>query len=137
MSSKGAGRPGGQGARRSGSERVARKQIPAPRPPGPLFPAPQAPGPPASPLRTRLLAARPRTLPAATAPVLLGTMMAASDGAAHLPAAACALAGALLIQIGTNYYNDAADFERGADTPARRGPTRAVASGMVSPRAMK
>ncbi len=90
-----------------------------------------------TPARTWVLAARPKTLPAATAPVLLGTMLAASDGAAHLPAAACALAGALLIQIGTNYYNDAADFERGADTASRRGPTRAVAAGLVTPRAMK
>jgi 1,4-dihydroxy-2-naphthoate octaprenyltransferase len=87
--------------------------------------------------RTWFLAARPRTLPAATAPVVLGTLFAGAEGAAHWPSAACALAGALLIQIGTNYVNDAADFERGADTDARQGPMRAVASGMVSPRAMK
>lgn len=95
------------------------------------------PSSPPSALRTWVLAARPRTLPAATAPVVLGTFLAAADGAAHLTAAACALAGALLIQVGTNYVNDAADFERGADTSDRRGPVRAVASGMVSPGAMK
>jgi 1,4-dihydroxy-2-naphthoate octaprenyltransferase len=84
-----------------------------------------------------LLAARPKTLPAAVSPVLLGTLLAAADDAAHLVAAACALAGAVLIQVGTNYVNDAADFERGADTTDRRGPTRAVASGLMTARAMK
>jgi len=101
-------------------------------------------GRPAAPVRPRprgaavwLLAARPKTLPAAASPVLLGTLIAAADGRFHALAAACALAGALLIQIGTNYVNDAADFERGADTAARKGPMRAVAEGLVSPRAMK
>ena len=122
-----AGRPGGRGAAgRVGNP--GRKAVTRATP---------YPGPPVSRFQTWVLAARPRTLPAAAAPVLLGTVLAASDGWAHVPAAACALAGALLIQIGTNYVNDAADFERGADTAARRGPTRAVAAGLVSARAMK
>lgn len=100
----------------------------------PLIPSSSHPPPP---LATWLLAARPKTLPAAAAPVLLGTLLAAAGGVFHAPAATCALAGALLIQIGTNFVNDAADFERGADTAARKGPTRAVAAGLVSPRTMK
>ena len=90
-----------------------------------------------SPAAVWLLAARPKTLPAAASPVLLGTLMAAADGGFHALAAASALAGALLIQVGTNYVNDAADFERGADTEARKGPLRAVATGLVSAAAMK
>jgi 1,4-dihydroxy-2-naphthoate octaprenyltransferase len=88
-------------------------------------------------LQAYVLAARPKTLPAAVSPVLLGTLLAAADDAAHLLAAACALVGAVLIQVGTNYVNDAADFERGADTAARVGPVRAVAAGLLSARAMK
>ncbi len=97
---------------------------------------PAAPPPLPMPL-VWLLAARPKTLPAAAAPVVLGTLLAAADGRFHPLAALCALLGALLIQIGTNFVNDAADFERGADTEARKGPMRAVAAGYVTPRAMK
>jgi 1,4-dihydroxy-2-naphthoate octaprenyltransferase len=79
------------------------------------------------------LAARPKTLPAAGAPVLLGTAFAAADGGFHLAAFACALLGAVLIQVGTNLANDVADFERGADTAARRGPLRVTQAGLVAP----
>ena len=82
--------------------------------------------------RIWLEAARPKTLPAAVAPVLVGIGLAVEAGAFHALAALCALAGALLIQIGTNYANDAEDFARGADTDARKGPRRATASGAVT-----
>jgi 1,4-dihydroxy-2-naphthoate octaprenyltransferase len=80
-------------------------------------------------------AARPRTLPAAIAPVLVGTA-AAAPHAALVPALA-ALAGALAIQIGANFANDAFDGERGVDGADRLGPRRAVGAGLVSARAMK
>jgi len=87
-------------------------------------------------LRIWLQAARPKTLGAAVGPVLIGTVLAAHDGAAHLPAAAAALAGALLIQVGTNFCNDYGDFVRGADAVGRKGPVRATQAGLVTPRAM-
>ena len=79
-----------------------------------------------------LEAARPKTLPAAAAPVLVGVALAVEAGAFHALAAACALLGAVLIQVGTNYANDAEDFARGADTDARKGPRRATAAGLVT-----
>ncbi|TVQ44320.1 MAG: 1,4-dihydroxy-2-naphthoate polyprenyltransferase [Gammaproteobacteria bacterium] len=91
----------------------------------------------ASPVVLWLLAARPKTLPAALAPVLVGTVMAASAGLAHWPAAVAALLGALLIQVGTNFANDYFDFLKGADTAARVGPRRMVQSGLISPAAMR
>lgn len=84
-----------------------------------------------------IAAARPRTLPAAVAPVAVGTACAhAAGGVAWLPALA-ALAGAALIQIGTNFANDVFDAEKGADTPDRRGPVRAVAAGLITAGAMR
>ena len=82
-------------------------------------------------------AARPQTLGAAVAPVVVGTAMAAEAGAFHALSAACALLGAVLIQIGTNFSNDYRDFLKGADRPSREGPTRATQAGWVSPRAMR
>jgi 1,4-dihydroxy-2-naphthoate polyprenyltransferase len=87
-------------------------------------------------LRPWILAARPKTLPAAAAPVILATALAFSDGRFKAIPAILALGFALLIQIATNFANDYFDFVKGADTPDRQGPARAVASGMVSPRAM-
>ena len=84
-----------------------------------------------------LAAARPKTLWAAISPVVLGTGLALGDGAFHPLAALCALAGAVFIQVGTNYVNDAEDAVKGADTEARKGPMRAVASGYVSPASMR
>lgn len=84
-----------------------------------------------------LLAARPKTLPAAAAPVLMGTAMAWEAGGVHLPSALCALAAAALIQVGTNYANDYFDFAKGTDTVKRVGPTRATQAGLVAPRQMK
>ena len=82
-------------------------------------------------------AARPKTLPAAAAPVIMGTAMAFHDGFVFLPAALAALIGALLIQIGTNLANDYFDYLKGADNKKRLGPTRATQGGLVSPDAMK
>lgn len=82
-------------------------------------------------------AARPRTLPAAIAPVLVGTALAWHDGRLIPAAALLCLAFALLVQIGTNFANDYFDFVKGADTAARVGPRRAVAAGLVSPATMK
>jgi len=87
--------------------------------------------------RVWLGATRPRTLPAAVAPVLVGTALAAHDGRLDLRAAGLCLGFALLIQIGTNFANDYYDFVQGADTAARVGPRRAVAAGLVAPAVMK
>jgi 1,4-dihydroxy-2-naphthoate octaprenyltransferase len=84
-----------------------------------------------------LLAARPRTLPAAIVPVAVGTACAHAVARVAWGPALAALAGALAIQIGTNFANDVYDAERGTDGPDRVGPVRAVASGMISARAMK
>ncbi|RME72649.1 MAG: 1,4-dihydroxy-2-naphthoate polyprenyltransferase [Verrucomicrobia bacterium] len=82
-------------------------------------------------------AARPKTLPAAVVPVLVGSALAWRVGNfAWLPAGLC-LVFALLVQIGTNYANDYGDFVAGADGPDRRGPRRAVAAGLITPAAMK
>jgi 1,4-dihydroxy-2-naphthoate octaprenyltransferase len=82
-------------------------------------------------------AMRPRTLPAAFAPVLVGAALAWHDAAFHAPAAALCLGFALLVQIGTNFANDYYDFIRGADSAARVGPRRAVAAGLIAPAVMK
>lgn len=84
-----------------------------------------------------LEATRPKTLPAAVAPVLLGTAMAHSVGQLHLLPATICLAFALLVQIGTNFANDYLDGVKGTDTDARLGPRRAVATGLVSATTMK
>lgn len=81
------------------------------------------------------MAARPRTLPAAIAPVLVGTA-AAVNWAGELPrwgAFVAALVGSIFIQIGTNLANDYSDAKRGADTADRLGPVRVTASGLVTP----
>lgn len=87
--------------------------------------------------RVWILAARPKTLAASVAPVLMGSTMAWTDGGFHLPSALLALVGALLIQIGTNFANDYADFLKGADTAMRKGPLRVTAAGWVTPEAMR
>ncbi len=89
------------------------------------------------PARVWALAARPKTLPAAVAPVLVGTALALRAGAFHPAAALCALLGAVLIQVGTNYANDYQDFLKGADTEARRGPLRVTQAGLASPTAVR
>jgi 1,4-dihydroxy-2-naphthoate octaprenyltransferase len=87
--------------------------------------------------RIWLSALRPATLPAAAAPVAVGTALAAAQDRAHAPSALAALAVALFLQIGTNLHNDGADFARGADGPDRLGPPRAVAQGWLSARRVR
>jgi 1,4-dihydroxy-2-naphthoate octaprenyltransferase len=86
--------------------------------------------------RIWLLAARPATLPAAVAPVLVGSAAATLIVDFRVGSFLAALFAAILIQIGTNYANDLADFQRGADDAGRLGPTRATQAGLVSVRAM-
>jgi 1,4-dihydroxy-2-naphthoate octaprenyltransferase len=85
-------------------------------------------------LRLWLLAARPRTLPAAVAPVLVGTSLAVSEGDFRPLAFVAALVGSVFIQIGTNLSNDYSDARRGADTEDRLGPVRVTAGGLLPPR---
>ena len=80
---------------------------------------------------------RLKTLPVAAAPVLVGTAVAASTGGARLVSAVMALFGAFFIQIGTNFANDVFDFEKGADTSERLGPTRATQTGLLTVREMR
>jgi 1,4-dihydroxy-2-naphthoate octaprenyltransferase len=88
-------------------------------------------------LQSWVLAARPKTLTAAVAPVLVGTGLAAHDRtAAALPALA-ALLGAVLIQLATNLANDYYDFVRGADTTERVGPVRVTQAGLIAPTAVR
>ncbi|MEK7703500.1 MAG: 1,4-dihydroxy-2-naphthoate polyprenyltransferase [Myxococcota bacterium] len=94
-------------------------------------------GPPPSTLRAWWLASRPTTLPAAIIPVVVGTAVAQRAGGAQWTAALSALAGSLLIQIGTKLANDVFDFERGADTADRVGPLRVTQAGLLSPRAVR
>src|SRR5687767_14214048 len=88
-----------------------------------------------APFRIWLAAARPRTLPAAVAPVLVGTALAAGSEDVFRPLAfMAALLGSIFIQVGTNLANDYSDARRGADTADRLGPVRVTASGLVAPR---
>jgi 1,4-dihydroxy-2-naphthoate octaprenyltransferase len=83
-----------------------------------------------------VLGARPRTLPAAIVPVVVGTACAVGEGGVIVWRAVAALLVALAIQVATNYQNDVADGVRGTDT-GRVGPTRLVASGLATPSAVK
>jgi 1,4-dihydroxy-2-naphthoate polyprenyltransferase len=86
-------------------------------------------------LRIWLMAARPRTLPAAIAPVLVGTAAAVeATQDLHVGAFLAALVGSIFIQVGTNLANDYSDAKRGADTADRLGPVRVTSSGLVAPR---
>jgi 1,4-dihydroxy-2-naphthoate octaprenyltransferase len=78
-----------------------------------------------------LLAARPKTLAAAVTPVLVGTSLACIHAKVDWPPFVFALLGAVFIQIGTNYVNDALDFKKGADTHTRLGPLRVTQAGLL------
>jgi len=88
---------------------------------------------PAPSLAHWIMAIRPPTLPAAIAPVLVGTAVAAADGHFRVTVLVVTLTAALLIQIGTNLANDLFDFQHGADTPERLGPPRVTQTGVMSP----
>lgn len=83
------------------------------------------------------LAMRPKTLPAAMGPVLVGSALAFQAGYFQWAPALLCLLFALLIQIGTNFANDYFDYIKGADTEERQGPKRVTASGLISLKAMK
>lgn len=85
-------------------------------------------------VRIWLMAARPRTLPAAIAPVLVGTALAGFGHVFHPLRFLAALLGAIFIQVGTNLSNDYSDARRGADTDDRLGPVRVTAGGLVPPK---
>jgi 1,4-dihydroxy-2-naphthoate octaprenyltransferase len=89
--------------------------------------------------RIWIMAARPRTLPAAVAPVLVGTTAAVWETGGddfRLGAFIAALIGSVFLQIGTNLANDYSDARRGADTVDRLGPVRVTAGGLVAPRSV-
>src|SRR5215207_1225147 len=86
-----------------------------------------------SPLSAWLLATRPKTLPAAISPVIVGCTVAWAEDRFDLVAGLAAFAVALLLQVGANLANDVADFRRGADTDDRLGPMRVTQSGLISP----
>ncbi|MES2504997.1 MAG: 1,4-dihydroxy-2-naphthoate polyprenyltransferase [Myxococcota bacterium] len=88
-------------------------------------------------MKNWLLAARPKTLTVALAPVLVGSAYSWRDGFFSAEYSALIFATAILIQIGTNLCNDYYDFKKGADTAARVGPVRASAGGLISPLAVR
>jgi len=84
-----------------------------------------------------ILAARPKTLWAAAAPVVIGTAMAYEAGGGVLLPALAALFGSIMIQVGTNLANDYFDYKKGADGHDRLGPIRVTQAGLVKPKTMK
>ena len=104
-----------------------------------------APGPTTAPVPARpsafriwLLAARPATLPAAIAGVVVGLGAALAVGAPfRLDTALGCIAVALLLQVVANFANDLSDFRRGADTADRKGPVRVAAAGLVTERQLE
>lgn len=88
-------------------------------------------------MKNWLLAARPKTLPAAIVPVWAGCVLSWKlQGSWNPWLAFCTLAGAICIQVATNFFNDAIDAQKGADTEKRLGPTRVTSSGLISRRAV-
>ena len=80
-----------------------------------------------------MLAARPRTLPAAVAPVIAWIGAASHDGVLQIVPGLAALVCAIFLQIGANVANDAFDFYKGSDTQERLGPPRVTALGLLKP----
>lgn len=79
------------------------------------------------------LAIRPKTLPAAAGPVIVGMGLALGDGVFKFSPALAALLAALLLQIGSNLANDVYDYKKGTDTQERTGPLRVTQAGLLSP----
>jgi len=90
-----------------------------------------------SPRQAWIMAARPKTLPASVAPIVVGMALAFADGRFQWGPALAAFVCAMLLQIGSNFANDYFDFFKGADTEDRLGPTRATAAGLLTPAAMQ
>ncbi len=90
-----------------------------------------------SKIQSWFLAARPKTLPAAIVPVLVGSSLAIYSDSFFLPYSIVALLCSILIQIGTNYTNDLFDYLKGSDTKERKGPLRVLSAGLISVREMK
>ncbi|MFB6247096.1 MAG: 1,4-dihydroxy-2-naphthoate octaprenyltransferase, partial [Salinibacter sp.] len=88
-------------------------------------------------LRVWIRAARPKTLAASLAPVLIGTAMAIEAGSGAPVTAGFTFLSATLIQVGVNYHNDYTDYLQGADTDDRVGPLRVTQAGLVEPSAMR
>lgn len=88
-------------------------------------------------LRAWVMACRPATLGASVVPVAAGSAVAHASGGFEPAPALAALAGAMLLQIGSNLANDVFDYEKGADTADRLGPVRTVQAGLLSPRAVR
>lgn len=84
-----------------------------------------------------LMAARPKTLPAAGGPVVVGTAVAIAEGVFSLGPALAALLVALLLQIGANIANDVLDYEKGTDAVDRLGPLRVTQAGLLKPEEVK
>lgn len=82
-------------------------------------------------------AARPKTLIAGIAPVVIASALSRLDSPIRIATAICSLIFALAIQTATNYFNDAYDFKRGADTKERKGPRRLVSAGLISFKTMR
>jgi 1,4-dihydroxy-2-naphthoate octaprenyltransferase len=87
-------------------------------------------------LSSWVLASRPKTLPAAIVPVIVGTALAYKYGYFDLWPAIMALFCAIVIQIGTNFANDYYDFKKGTDAEHRIGFKRATSSGLISEESM-
>ncbi len=83
-------------------------------------------------IKILVLTARPKTLGASIAPVIMGTALAIRDGTFHPLSALCSLLGGVLLQILANYANDYFDFIKGADRENRLGPTRATSAGWLT-----
>jgi 1,4-dihydroxy-2-naphthoate octaprenyltransferase len=90
-----------------------------------------------SKLQCWILASRPRTLPAALVPVMVGSALAFYHGIFFPAYSIVALLCSILIQIGTNFTNDLYDYLKGTDTAERKGPLRVLASGLISVKEMK
>lgn len=90
-----------------------------------------------SKVKSWILASRPRTLPAALVPVMVGSALAIYQGIFYPYYSIIALLCSALIQIGTNFTNDLYDHLKGADTNERKGPKRVLASGLISVKEMQ
>ena len=88
-------------------------------------------------LQSWILASRPRTLPAALVPVMVGSALAIYHGIFFPAYSIVAFLCSILIQIGTNFTNDLYDYLKGTDTEERKGPLRVLASGLISVKEMK